>query len=377
MQPVCNCYVSKYHGPKCVSQDEPSSYLSCEKLLINQWVRLSVWIIGIGTVIANGSIILWRGYVMRLSLKKDRRNKPKRDMKQQLLIVNLAIADLLMGVYMLIIASVDQYYNQHFPLNAENWRKSTLCKVAGVLSVLSSEASLFFLTLISVERFWTFKNVRGNMFSTRWSRLISIVPVWTMAITLSILPLYIEDVEYEFSEVCSALPLARKGVHTKQYETIILNDVLNDTERILQTNITESFLKRIGSKLASYYSIGLFLGLNLFCCIMLALCYISIFHMLKYRFNQMRMSTSRLQMERMMAIKMGLLVVTDFMCWMPIIILGVLVQAEYIAISPTSFAWIIAFVLPINSVLNPFLYAFGQKISSYIDRKQQFIDRKR
>ena len=153
-----------------------------------------MWIIGIGTIIANGSIILWRGYVMCLSLKKDRRNKPKRDMKQQLLIVNLAIADLLMGVYMLIIAGVDQYYNQYFPLHAEKWRKSSLCKVAGVLSVLSSEASLFFLTVISIERFWTFKGLRGNMLSTRWSRLISILPVWAMAIILSILPLYVEDV---------------------------------------------------------------------------------------------------------------------------------------------------------------------------------------
>ena len=57
-----------------------------------------------------------------------------------------------------------------------------------------------------------------------------------------------------------------------------------------------------------------------------------------------------------MTIKIGLVVLTDLLCWMPIIFLGILVQLDKMTISPDIFAWIVAFVLPINSVINPLIY---------------------
>ena len=57
-----------------------------------------------------------------------------------------------------------------------------------------------------------------------------------------------------------------------------------------------------------------------------------------------------------MTLKIGLVVLTDLLCWMPIIYLGILVQMNKKTIPPDIFAWIVAFVLPINSVINPLIY---------------------
>ena len=57
-----------------------------------------------------------------------------------------------------------------------------------------------------------------------------------------------------------------------------------------------------------------------------------------------------------MAIKMGAIALTDLMCWLPIVIIGILGQTGVKELDPVVFPWITAFALPINSVINPFLY---------------------
>ncbi len=70
------------------------------------------------------------------------------------------------------------------------------------------------------------------------------------------------------------------------------------------------------------------------------------------------------QREVKMAVKMALIVGTDFACWMPVIIMGILSQAGIVEISPDMYAWIAVLILPINSSLNPYLYTFYSKISA-------------
>lgn len=62
-----------------------------------------------------------------------------------ILIRNLAMGDLLMGIYLLLVASVDQHYRGLYSVHEEVWRKSHLCQLAGFLSTLSSEITVFTL----------------------------------------------------------------------------------------------------------------------------------------------------------------------------------------------------------------------------------------
>lgn len=67
---------------------------------------------------------------------------------------NLAIADFVMGVYLLLIAVTDlrtmgEYFNY-----AIDWQHGLGCKVAGFLTVFSSELSIYTLTVITMERYF-------------------------------------------------------------------------------------------------------------------------------------------------------------------------------------------------------------------------------
>ena len=72
-------------------------------------------------------------------------------------IINLGAADFLMGLYMLIIASVDVFYRGQYIVYADKWRASWLCQFAGVISMLSSESSIFMLCAITADRLYSIK----------------------------------------------------------------------------------------------------------------------------------------------------------------------------------------------------------------------------
>ena len=57
----------------------------------------------------------------------------ERSKVQSCLILNLALSEFLMGVYMVIIGSADLQYRNVYILHAEEWGESFLCKAAGLL----------------------------------------------------------------------------------------------------------------------------------------------------------------------------------------------------------------------------------------------------
>ena len=65
-----------------------------------------------------------------------------------------------------------------------------------------------------------------------------------------------------------------------------------------------------------------------------------------------------------LTLRVGMIVVTDFLCWFPVIILGILVQTRVLTLPPAVFAWCVTFVLPFNPVINPYLYTISDIISN-------------
>ena len=66
-----------------------------------------------------------------------------------------------------------------------------------------------------------------------------------------------------------------------------------------------------------------------------------------------------LDMQIRLAIRMAVVVGTDFICWMPIIIMGLLSATGAAEIPADMYAWTAVFILPLNSSLNPYLYTFS------------------
>ncbi len=344
--PAVCCYAASH--VQCISDEIPSPFLTCERLLTFDFLQIIMWFISIFGIFGNITA-MYIGYKQRQQRRK----------VQHLLITNLSISDLTMCIYLVILLSADLYYTDYFPLHSQSWRKSVLCRFAGALSVLSSEASTFFITLISIDRFFGIKYPFGSRrVSTSLARILSSI-LWTVAATFSITTFVLsgDDTDiYRVSEVCVGLPISKSNLYNTSTVVITIKYGISINENIHVPDQT-TMNTHDSSHVSMYLSIAMFTGLNLVCFSIVGFCYTAIF--IEARKSTKDSGQSQRQKEEVrMALKMSVLVLSDFCCWVPVGILSILVQAGVVEVSPRAYAWIATFVLPINSALNPFLYTF-------------------
>ena len=140
------------------------------------------------------------------------------------LISHLAVADMLMGVYLVIIAAVDSYYRGTYIAYDISWRTSHLCSFAGFLSTFSSELSVFTLTVITLDRFVTiifpFQFHRLEMSGAR----LVMAAMWGLSGFVSVIPLcgipYFMDF-YSRSGVCLALHITDDRPNGWEYSVFV------------------------------------------------------------------------------------------------------------------------------------------------------------
>ncbi|XP_072022776.1 G-protein coupled receptor GRL101-like [Amphiura filiformis] len=209
--------------------------------------------------------------------------------------------------------------------------KSAVCKIAGILSFLSSEASVFFMTAISVDRFtavlFPHSKFKINSKSAKYTAAV----IWILSFIISVVPLMltgIQDSFYGRSSVCLALPLTSSR------------------------------------PLGWEYSVAIFLGINFVAFTVILLSYVFIYFTMKLTSMRAGVASKNRSQEYQLAIRMSVLVFSDMCCWMPIIILGFISLTGSAEIPGTSYAWIAVFVLPLNSSLNPYLYTIFTKQSA-------------
>ena len=382
--PATCCFIER---AQCSPQKPKPPYLTCLQLLPYPPIKVCMWIFGLFALFGNLSVLLWR-------CKKH----GKENIIQVLLIRNLAASDLVMGVYMLIIASADAYYQQYFPSWSNDWRNGPLCKLAGTLSVLSSEASVFFVALISIDRFLAIKFPFQKWRFTRKSTVIVVICLWSLALLLSVLPVSFSGWNHDFydvSEVCIGLPFVRAPMYLNKtfltevkidtnvhintpgmgFPSFLYYAIFSDYDSVTYYYSTEIEYEETytdveeGNNPGLYFSIVLFLGINLVCFLVVAVTYIWIFIII-YQSNR-RVRISRTAQEITLAKRMGAIIITDFMCWAPIIVIGILVQSAILTIHPVVYVYIVVFLLPINSALNPYIYTIAIVLSDYLTRNTE------
>ncbi|XP_038070509.1 G-protein coupled receptor GRL101-like [Patiria miniata] len=332
---------------QCINIQLQSPLFNCGRLMPNTVLQVFMWILGCSALIGNLLVIAWR-------IREDSGKGSK--YVHSFLVLNLAMSDLLMGVYMVIIATVDVIKKEEYYLTATEWRKSALCKAAGVISVMSSEASVFFITLISVDRYLCIVHPFSRVRLRERSVWVSTASIWIASLVASLVPTLLvtgdSDI-YGLSDVCIGLPLLTRPDSYTFTEADVGSSLGNDTYLIPRP---------VGSRPTWSYSIVLFLGINFLCLLTIAVCYASIFVKVKRSIRRVRQHSHRDE-EIKMASKMAVIVGSDCLCWMPVIILGILSQTSAIRIQPDVYAWLVVFVLPINSSLNPYLYTIVTAVS--------------
>ncbi|XP_033637279.1 uncharacterized protein LOC117298251 [Asterias rubens] len=337
------CY---FPGVTCTSLEPRPPLFMCSNLMPNTALRIFMWILGISALVGNLGVILWRFR---------EKNSKSSKIVHSFLVFNLAVSDLLMGVYMLIIASFDIYYGDEYFLHASEWRSSIGCKIASAISILSSEASVFIVTVITVDRFLCIVLPFSQFHLRRKSSRITLFIVWCVALTVSLVPTLLADEEsnfYGLSDVCIGLPLRTRPTTFSQVTKNVGSPISNGTFSIPVALTYEP---------SWVFSIILFLGVNLLCFLTILICYVVIFIHVQISVKQVNRHMHRFE-EIKMAAKMGLIVGTDLLCWLPIIVMGIAAQFNVI-IPVEMYAWSVVFILPINSSLNPYLYTVSSCIA--------------
>ena len=342
----------------CNKETIPPLFDSCDKRLMPSYPeRTLLWVFSICAIMGNIYVVVVRC-----------KEKNVRNQSQSILILNLAVSDLCMGIYMMIIAGADLSYGREFVLYAEEWTSSGLCKFAGLVSFFSSEASVLLVVLISVDRLLCVALPYGKKRMTADVARQSSIFVWIIVILLGITAIILQETTntYGLASVCVGLPLvSSKSYEKSMYKTQHNIDAAGDDFLIF----VEYEEKDSGSNWQ--FSIAIFLGLNFIAFLIVMGCYLTIGLIVAIKLpskNIQRRKDRRRELK--MAIRMALIVLTDFFCWMPVIVIGILVQSNAVADTNirNNYSWIVALVLPLNAALNPYIYTFATEIRN---RKKQ------
>ena len=294
--------------------DAPSDEISsCEDLLQSGTYRIFLWMIGCLSLLGNTFCLIARACLQRSTSNAG----------FHVFVTNLSMADLLMGVYIAVIGVADELFRGKYLFVDLKWTHSMACKVAGFLSLLSCEVSALVIWLITLDRFVVLHFPFSSAHFQRTSAAAVCLMMWTIGMLLASVPLLPATSHWEFfsqTGICIPLPVTRADFKGKTYSIgvlIVLNFVL--------------FLLIAMGQACIYWSV---------------------------QKNALRSDSTNTSRDLTIARRLISVAVTDFLCWFPIGLCGLLALAEIPIPGEVNVALAI-FVLPLNSALNPFMYTFN------------------
>nr|CAD7261780.1 unnamed protein product [Timema shepardi] len=187
---------------------EPNPFNPCEDIMGYTWLRVSVWFVVVTACFGNLAVLL-----VLLSRTMDV-SVPK------FLMCHLAFADLCMGVYMLILASMDLHSSSVYFNYAYDWQIGKGCQVAGFITVFASQLSIFTLTILTLERWFA---ITYAIYLNKRLKLSTAAQImaggWTYSLVMAALPLFGIS-SYSTTSIC--LPLEVRDVTDVSYLVCLL-----------------------------------------------------------------------------------------------------------------------------------------------------------
>uniref|UniRef100_A0A8C5LRY3 Relaxin family peptide receptor 1 n=1 Tax=Leptobrachium leishanense TaxID=445787 RepID=A0A8C5LRY3_9ANUR len=284
---------------------------SLENLLASIVQRVFVWVVSVITCFGNIFVICTRPYI---------RSENK---LHAMSIISLCCADCLMGVYLFVIGYYDLKYRGEYNENAQAWMDSMQCRMVGSLAILSTEVSVLLLTYLTLEKYicivYPFRCLKPGKIRT----VTMLVLIWIVGFVIAFIPLSNQaffNNYYGTNGVCFPL-------HSEKPE----------------------------STAAQIYSVIIFLGVNLAAFITIVFSYSSMFYSIHRTAIMATEIHNHIKKEMTLAKRFFFIVFTDALCWIPIFILKLLSLLQ-VEIPGSISSWVVIFILPINSALNPILY---------------------
>ena len=311
------------------------SFASCETMFRNRAPRKSIWVIGIMSLVGAVFVIVWRLVF---------REKKKKNMIQSIMLMHLAGSDGLMGIYLIIVGVKDAIWSGQYYLHDYKWRSSLSCQITGAIAVLSSEVSVMLISLLSADRV---KNIVfpycGRALTYKVTHILCFT-IWIIGSIIAFLPTV--GIDYFGSP--------QRGHHFYGRSVVCLP------------------LQLSPDKPAGWeYSVAMFVGLNFAFVFFVIVAYLMIFfksfassrRLAKQGTEREKKARSRAankKRETALAKRVFFIILTDCLCWLPIVVIGMRSLLEKSFTVPGDLSvWIAVFVLPVNSAINPILYTLS------------------
>ena len=353
------------------------------------------WLIGILATLANLTIIT-------KNIATLKRCRTTVALFNKALILAISFGDLLVGCYLLVISAYDGIiYKGSYCKNQIDWITSTKCSMIGVLSTLGSQLSLFAMCILSATRFFGIRNsmkVPGEVTLVKSLQVTaSIVFLILSSLSIAAVPIigrfedfFVNGIRYpEKLKIFAGTPNKQKVLAileayygrmkkaTLSWKMIremvkgIYSHDFQSTEFAYPDHTTSvskvDFYGNDGVCLFKYFVknqdpqrnfVWTILALNFTCFIFISVSYMVIGYISHRSSKSLTQSGANQvisQRNRKMNRKISIIILTDFLCWIPFIVTCILHSIEVLDATP----WYSLFsiiILPINSVINPLIY---------------------
>ena len=381
------------HEAKCDGQIHCSDLSDecneqCGERIINDlYLRIFAWIVGSVACLINLLVVM-------KNIKDLFTAKTKIRLINSTFILLIAQGDLLIGAYLLTIAVVDTLYSTEYCPDQMKWLVSVSCSIMGVISTVGSQLSLFSMTCLSLYRGYSMRNLMGCRTLTKTCATLTLLTgsaVILSSVAIAVIPelkvfenYFINGLHYPDSPLFIGAPTKSKHLETvaEYYGRFSSRDVPWDIIRVMVKDmfttdnatvkgISQGFYGNDGVCLFKYFvdendpqkifSLTILI-VNMICFIIITASYIFI-NRVTAASGAASASNRQTKNSRTMQRKITIIILTDFLCWVPFLIFSLLHFSG--AINATKYYGFFSIVvLPINSVVNPLLY--GRSVSDVL-----------
>jgi len=360
------------------SLDQSRGYSSRYEMISSVGLRVWIWFIALVGMAANCVV-----FVHTFKNFRDLRNTGSGLARQNyFLVMNLNMADLLMSVYLLILAGKSAQFSGHYCQVELAWRTSFLCNFIGPLSILSAQASLFTLVVMTSQRLHAVFNPVTARTSRRCYISTAVACVWLLSFVLAAVPamhpnVFVDGLWMPSKYFSEPIVRTREIASLVSVLRVLLAD--NSTAFAFPSELIayDQYLRSKGFVVNGpygYYSEnslcaphfytpatdnGWYYSTLLVTVNMVAFLYVAVSYVLVYwksTVGRVQSSISGSFTNRMQR-RIMKLVLANFACWLPICIASYVQLAFPREFAHPLFAITAAFLFPINSVVNPLLYS--------------------
>ena len=349
---------------------------NCQLQIINSIVlKVVAWSFGLLATVSNLAVVARK-------LSSLRRVGTKTTLFNSFFVICIGVGDAMVGLYLLGVSVADTIYSTSYCTSRFDWLNSGYCTSLGVLSTAGSILSLFSMTCLSLFRIHSIRNIFSSRLISRTSQVVLVLIValiFFLAAVIVSIPVLEMFEDYFLNGIYYGNVALFIGAPSKQNHIQILEQYygrLKDslmTWKVARKLVGEMFTNDHGGISGSdqkfygnagvclfkyivteddpqrFFSLAI-LSINCLLCFLITVSYFGVYILSRTSMSMTGTNTSS-SLER----KISLIIVTDFLAWIPFIIICYL---HYFKVFDGSSLYTIfsIVILPMNSVLNPMIY---------------------